>query len=212
MENQIQCSHWAATNIKEKNSLSLSVNEVYSIVNTKLYCRFYICYHLQTKFAKVMASQVSVCPRGDMLGRWACMAQGHAWQGGMAKRHAWLGGACVVGGRAWQERWSLQRAVRILLECILVENKSVPYIIYEYTIAWNILNMYLLLKIHVPFRIVCMSYKEPVTFVRRSREVRGVHEEVQPAAVDAGRRRLHHQERRALLDVRDVHCPRRRDR
>ena len=27
----------------------------------------------------------------------------------------------MVGGHAWQERWLLQRMVRILLECILVE-------------------------------------------------------------------------------------------
>ena len=48
-----------------------------------------VCYHPQTKFAKVMFLQVSVCPRGG---------------------HAWLlrGGACMVkggmhgeGGRVW---------------------------------------------------------------------------------------------------------------
>ena len=41
--------------------------------------------------------------RGAMCGR------GCAWQE-----------ACVAGGHAWQERWPLQQAVRILLECILV--------------------------------------------------------------------------------------------
>ena len=30
-------------------------------------------------------------------------------------------GGCVAEGRAWQERRPLQRAVRILLECILVQ-------------------------------------------------------------------------------------------
>ena len=71
---------------------------------------------------------------------------GHAWQkGGMhceggvhgkggvhgeggcvVKRgYVWLGGACMAGGamgggHALQERRPLQRAVRILLECILV--------------------------------------------------------------------------------------------
>ena len=127
------------------------------------------CYRPQTKFAKVMFLQVSVCPHGG-----ACVVAprgGHAWllQGG----HAWLlwggmrgcsGGACVVtpgeacvvaqgGEHAWLLRgcvvalgdmrgcsrghaWLLpgghawdtmryrdminERAVRILLECILV--------------------------------------------------------------------------------------------
>ena len=63
---------------------------------------------------------------------------GHAWEGGMhdgegayvtggmcGGGHAWWGehvwqGACMTGGHAWQERQSLQRAVRTLLECILV--------------------------------------------------------------------------------------------
>ena len=52
------------------------------------------------------------------------MAEGCVWQGGVRGR-----GTCMVagmhsGGRggAWQERWPLQRAVRILLECILVLN------------------------------------------------------------------------------------------
>ena len=58
---------------------------------------FYSNYWPQTKFAKVMFSQVYVCPQGE-----ACMAGGHAWQRGVA------------------ERWPLQRLVRILLECILV--------------------------------------------------------------------------------------------
>ena len=45
-------------------------------------------YRLQTKFAKVMFLQVSVCPQG--VG--ACMAGGRAW----------LRGVCMVaGGCAW---------------------------------------------------------------------------------------------------------------
>ena len=45
-----------------------------------------------------------------MHGRGACMAGGgHVWQGGVHGR-----------GHAWQERWPLQQAVHILLECILV--------------------------------------------------------------------------------------------
>ena len=63
-----------------------------------------------------------VCMTGGMHGRGVCVARGvhgrgHAWQGG----HAWQVSACVTGGRAWQERWPLQWAVRILLECTLVK-------------------------------------------------------------------------------------------
>ena len=66
----------------------------------------------------------------------ACVAGGHAWQGGVCGGgRVWWGGACVAGGCAWQGACvacppSLQalglrytvnkRAVRILLECILV--------------------------------------------------------------------------------------------
>ena len=64
----------------------------------------------------------------------ACVAGGHAWQGawvgegacvaeagGMhGRRCAWQGGVHDKGGHAWQERRSLQRTVRILLEWFLV--------------------------------------------------------------------------------------------
>ena len=50
--------------------------------------------------------------RGGMRGK-----GGHAWQGG----HVWQGGhAWQRGGRAWYARPVIARAVRILLECILV--------------------------------------------------------------------------------------------
>ena len=50
---------------------------------------------------------------------------GHAWQrGGVHGKggHAWQRGACVAKGRgrAWYARPVIARAVRILLECILV--------------------------------------------------------------------------------------------
>ena len=79
------------------------------------------CYRPQTKFAKVMFLQVSVCPWGGMHG---CSQGGHVWL--LLGGHAWLlwggmsgcswggawllwgacvvaWGACVVaqGGRAW---------------------------------------------------------------------------------------------------------------
>ena len=81
--------------------------------------------------------------RGNMHGRGACVAGGCAWQGGMhgrgdmrcRGRRVWQGEACMEGGHAWQGcvcdggacvPWQIpldtvnERAVRILLECILV--------------------------------------------------------------------------------------------
>ena len=56
-----------------------------------------------------------------MVGR-TCMTGGHAWQGGVM--HGGVGGGqvCMVGGHAWQVLRDTvnERAVRILLECILV--------------------------------------------------------------------------------------------
>ena len=64
-------------------------------------------YRPQMKFAKVMFSQVSVCPRRG----------GVSWQGGM--RYGGQGG--MHGrGHAWQERWPLRWTVRILLQGIVV--------------------------------------------------------------------------------------------
>ena len=76
------------------------------------------CCHLQTKFAKVMLSQVSVCPQGGVW-QGVFVAGGHAWRGvcvavdvygrggggGMHGRerawqgHAWQG-ACMAGKMA----------------------------------------------------------------------------------------------------------------
>ena len=83
-----------------------------------------------------------MCGGGAYVARGACMAGGHVWWGHVWKGgvhgggHMWQGacvaggmhgrGACVVGGMhgrgggaAWQKSWPLQRAVRILLGCIL---------------------------------------------------------------------------------------------
>ena len=53
------------------------------------------CYCPQTKFAKVMFLQVSVCPQGE-----ACVAHGggHVWQRGMHGRGACMAGVCMAGG------------------------------------------------------------------------------------------------------------------
>ena len=64
------------------------------------------CYRPQTKFAKVMFLQVSVCPQregvpggvcvcvcgGGVRGRGACMAEGHVWQGGVCGKGGCGGG------------------------------------------------------------------------------------------------------------------------
>ena len=62
--------------------------------------------HPQTKIATVMFLQVSVCPRG----------------GGVCGRGACVAGGVHGGGHAWQILRDTvnERAVRILLECILV--------------------------------------------------------------------------------------------
>ena len=65
------------------------------------------CYSPQTKFAKVMFLQVSVCPQGGGV---AFMARGHMWQGacmvggvcGGGGVCVVVGGACVAGGNAWR--------------------------------------------------------------------------------------------------------------
>ena len=70
---------------------------------------------------------------GGMRGRGRAWQGAHVWQGHAWQGHAWQG-ACVVGRRAWQGgihathhypghheiRSVNARAVRILLECILV--------------------------------------------------------------------------------------------
>ena len=57
--------------------------------------------------------------QGDVHGM-GCAWQGGMCSGGMHGRGACMTGGCVWQGCVWQERWPLQRAVRILLECILV--------------------------------------------------------------------------------------------
>ena len=77
---------------------------------------------------------------GDMNGQGACMARGHAWQGGEWPGACMAWGACMGGvhggGHVWQgdvrdmyapppgqilwlQHTVNERAVRILLECIL---------------------------------------------------------------------------------------------
>ena len=99
------------------------------------------CYYRpQTKFAKVMFLQVSVCPHGGVRGRGVCMVGGACMVGVcMLGGHAWWG-VCMAGGmhgggvhcrgacvacmppppRTDTTATVNDRAVRILLECILV--------------------------------------------------------------------------------------------
>ena len=58
-----------------------------------------------------------VCGQG-VHGRWGGM---HDWGHALQWRHVWWGRE----EPAWQERWPLQQAVCILLECILVFPKIV---------------------------------------------------------------------------------------
>ena len=62
------------------------------------------------------------CIAGGHVWQGACMAGGHAWQGGMHGRGACMAGGVHGGGCAWQILRDTvnERAVRILLECILV--------------------------------------------------------------------------------------------
>ena len=68
----------------------------------------------------------SFCRRGAARGR----AGWHAWQGGVAcvaGGCVWLGGMCGGGVHGREERRPQKRAVRILLECILVLFLSFHY-------------------------------------------------------------------------------------
>ena len=86
---------------------------------------------------------LGACVVGGMSMAGACMAGGCVWWGGSmcggggfvhGGGHAWQGACmvwgCVVGGgvHVWQERRSLQRAVRSLLECI----QYCPFYIIQY--------------------------------------------------------------------------------
>ena len=75
-------------------------------------------YHPQTKFAKVMFSQVSVCPRGASVQGWSLsrggLVQGVSVSGSLSRR--------FLSRRHLPPpaRYGNVRVVRILLECILV--------------------------------------------------------------------------------------------
>ena len=73
---------------------------------------------------------LSFCPHwgggGGVCGRGVCMAGGHVWQGGVCGGGcAWQGGmhATHAAPRHHEIRSVNTRAVRILLECILVQPK-----------------------------------------------------------------------------------------
>ena len=72
--------------------------------------------------------------QGGVHGRGACMARGHVWQGGVhgGGGHAWQGvHATHVPPQILRLRHTVnERAVRILLECILVYNE----LTHEYTL------------------------------------------------------------------------------
>ena len=119
-------------------------------------------YRPQTKFAKVMFLQVCVCPQGDVHGAGGVHGAGRGVHGGRgacvvpggmhgAGGHAWWQGVCGVaggvhGGRRGCAWWwggmgggirrdtVNERAVRILLECML-------YLLFYYSVRFKeILN------------------------------------------------------------------------
>ena len=69
----------------------------------RTFCKRVVCIRLSTF---LFHKRLSFCLRG------MCVPRGHVCMPGGVR--GWGGGACV------QERWLLQRAVRILLECILL--------------------------------------------------------------------------------------------
>ena len=95
--------------------------------------RCILYYHPQTKFAKVMFSQVSVCPQGSSLSRGDLCPRGLC-PGVVCVRGSLSGGGVSVQGRVSVQWGSLSgrlpvRLSVILLQCILV-------LLYVYT--WQI--------------------------------------------------------------------------
>ena len=78
------------------------------------------CYRPQTKFTKVMFSQVSVCPQGGGLSLCpgGSLSRGVSVQGVSVQGGLFM--SCHVMSCHGDLPYSNERAVRILLECILV--------------------------------------------------------------------------------------------
>ena len=98
-DKELQCSEHRRNFSNTDNFLVVMFSLKWRI-STDFFQQFKIqcCYRPQTKFAKVMFLQVSVCPRGGGVrgcSGGACMvARGGAW---LLGGHAWLlGGACVA--------------------------------------------------------------------------------------------------------------------
>ena len=112
----------------EINYVDIMQNEALldSFINPERILCVIIYYRPQTKFAKVMFSQVFVCTRGGSLSggslsRWSLSGGGVL--GGLSR----LGGLCpgwgvsVQGGSLSRiPPYSNERVVRILLECIII--------------------------------------------------------------------------------------------
>ena len=116
----ILCSYekpewWFTKKLKENSATKRKHFLIPLQVCTTNYSNFY--YRTQTKFAKVMFSQVSVCPQG----------RGHAWRGDLHGRGMYVPRipgchACLPCHTRPPNLWHAvnERAVRILLEWILV--------------------------------------------------------------------------------------------
>ena len=83
-------------------------------------------YRPQMKFAKVVFSQVSVCPRGSLSRGRVVSVWGISVKGGLCQGGIYLGVSLLGRPSRHRPPYSNERAVCILLECILV-NIAVNY-------------------------------------------------------------------------------------
>ena len=80
--------------------------------------------YFQKRVSRILSTGGRGCAwQGGHAWRWGAMCgRGHAWQGVCMAGACVAKGACMAGGRAWQILRDTvnERAVSILLECILV--------------------------------------------------------------------------------------------
>ena len=148
-------------------------------ISSKLYLQFEesSCYYRpQTKFAKVMFSQVSVCPQGSLsLCPGGSPSQGDLHPGGVSVRGGLCPGGLCLGGSlssrvyvheglcpggegslsrgslSWKPlRYCKERSVRILLECILVR----CYFTIEWRITVTNINLPHYIMVTITYRLI----------------------------------------------------------
>ena len=93
-----KCNGW------EKRRVNPLPTKSYLMKQFSLFCIIYFdnFYRPQTKFAKIMFSQVSVCPRGrGVHGTGSMYGRGHAWQVGCVWQRVCMAGGVHGRGCAW---------------------------------------------------------------------------------------------------------------